>query len=62
MKAYGVYPEALINASLAPAELLNISATTAAECQALVRRDYPAANAAEYSNTGHVWCKAVFNA
>ena len=59
-KAYGVRPE--INASLAPYTLLNASATTAAECQDLVRRDYPEANAAEYSNIGGVWCKAAFNA
>ena len=27
----------------------------------MVRRNRPAANVAEYSNTGGVWCKAVFN-
>ena len=62
VQAYGVRPDAEINASLAPTTQLNTTATTAAECQDLVRRDHPDANAAEYSNTGHVWCKAVFNA
>jgi hypothetical protein len=52
----------VINASIAPTETVNVSATTAAECQSLVRRNHPEANAAEYSNTGGVWCKAVFNA
>jgi hypothetical protein len=36
--------------------------TTAAECAALVQRDYETAAAAEYSNTGHGWCNAVFEA
>ena len=36
--------------------------TTAAECAALVQRDYETAVAAEYSNTGHGWCNAVFEA
>ena len=61
-QAYGVYPQSLINASIAETETVNVSATTAAECQSLVRRNHPEANAAEYSNTGGVWCKAVFNA
>lgn len=53
----------MINASLAHTELIaNITVTTAAECQGLVRDRYPEANAAEYSNEGHAWCKAVFNA
>ena len=60
-QAYGVYPQSLINASIAETETVNVSATTAAECQSLVRRNHPEANAAEYS-TGGVWCKAVFNA
>jgi hypothetical protein len=51
-----------MNASIALTETVNVSATTAAECQSLVRRNYPEANAAEYSNIGGVWCKAVFNA
>jgi hypothetical protein len=36
--------------------------TTAAECAALVQRDHITATAAEYSNTGHGWCNAVFEA
>lgn len=28
----------------------------------LVRKNFPAANAAEFSNTGRVWCNAVYNA
>ena len=36
--------------------------TTAAECAALVQRDHETAAAAEYSNTGHGWCNAVFEA
>lgn len=52
-----------INASLAHTERIsNIVVTTAAECQSLVRDRYPEANAAEYSNEGHSWCTAVFNA
>ena len=63
MQAFGVYNASVINASLAHTELIaNITVTTAAECQSLVRDRYPEANAAEYSNEGHAWCKAVFNA
>ena len=29
---------------------------------ALVRKNFPDANAAEFSNTGRVWCNAVYNA
>ena len=36
--------------------------STAAECAALVQRDHITATAAEYSNTGHGWCNAVFEA
>ena len=58
-----MFPDELLNASLARTEtMVNVTATTAAECQHLVRDRYPDANGAEYSNTGHVWCKAVFNA
>jgi hypothetical protein len=28
----------------------------------LVRKNFPAANAAEFSNTGRAWCRAVYNA
>ena len=63
LQAFGVYNASVINASLAHTELIaNITVTTAAECQSLVRDRYPEANAAEYSNEGHAWCKAVFNA
>ena len=57
-----MFSNSVTNASLAPTETVNITATTAAECQHLVRKNYPDANGAEYSNTGHIWCKAVFNA
>ena len=36
--------------------------TTPAECAALVHRDHPEATAAEFSNVGGEWCKAVFDA
>ena len=62
MQAFGVLPDT-INGSLAHTErIINTTVATAAECQSLVRDRYPKANAAEYSNEGHVWCKAVFNA
>ena len=32
------------------------------QCVALVRKNFPDANAAEFSNTGLVWCNAVYNA
>ncbi len=51
-----------MNATIARTELVNVSVTTAAECQHLVRENYPDANGAEYSNTGHGGCTAVFNA
>ena len=57
-----MFPDELLNASIARTETINVTATTAAECQHLVRERYPDANGAEYSNRGHVWCKAVFNA
>ena len=62
-QAFGVYNTSVINTSLAQSSLIaNTTVTTAAECQSLVRERYPEANAAEYSNEGHAWCKAVFNA
>ena len=60
--AFGVYPDAVIDASRARVELLPDAAANAAECQARVRREHPDANAAHYSNIGNVWCKAVYNA
>jgi hypothetical protein len=41
---------------------LNETITTAAECAAVVHRDYEAANAAVYSNVGREECWAVFKA
>ena len=32
------------------------------QCVTLVRSRHPDASAAEYSNTGEVWCDAIFNA
>ena len=32
------------------------------QCVTLVRKNFPDANAAEFSNTGLVWCNAVYNA
>ena len=32
------------------------------QCVTLVRKNFPDANAAEFSNTGRVWCNAVYNA
>lgn len=48
-------------ASVCPPQV-NITASTAAECQSIVRNFFPTANAAYYSNIGQVWCKAVFGA
>ena len=31
------------------------------QCVTLVRMRHPDASAAEYSNTGEVWCDAIFN-
>ena len=36
--------------------------TCASQCVALVHRDHPTANAAEYSNVGAEWCRAAFDA
>ena len=47
----------------APAERLNATYVgTAAECVALVRTNFPDANAAAFSNMGEGWCEAVFGA
>ena len=63
MQAFGISTTA-VNGNLAVAQPLNTTdtAASAAECQAFVRALYPAANAAEYSNTGATTCRAVFNA
>jgi len=39
-----------------------LSLRCASQCVALVKRDHPAATAAEYSNVGLDWCNAVFDA
>ena len=59
----GMYPQKLYE-EIEPTRIaLNETVvTTAAECAALVQRDYETAAAAEYSNTGHGWCNAVFEA
>ena len=61
-EAWGTRSSSEYNSSLAVKQLVNRSATTPAECISLVRRMYPMANGAEYSNEGHVWCNAVFDA
>eukprot|EP01043_Picozoa_sp_COSAG02_P063649 COSAG02_NODE_9080_length_2338_cov_3.459134_2_plen_320_part_00 len=61
-EAWGTRSSSEYNHSLAVKRLVNRSATTPAECISLVRRMHPAANGAEYSNEGHVWCNAVFDA
>ena len=48
-----------INATRA---VVNATVTTPYECAALVYREFPEANAAEYSNVGEGWCHAVFEA
>lgn len=63
----GVQSMSVINASLATKLPVgnrtgSTSVASAAECQALVRKMHPTANAAEYSNTGGTECLAVFNA
>ena len=42
--------------------VLTRTLSSASQCVALVRRDHPDANAAEYSNVGGEWCFAVFEA
>jgi len=59
---YGIYDDKVYE-RLAPTKIdLNETVTTPAECAALVHRDHPEATAAEYSNVGGDWCKAVFDA
>eukprot|EP01048_Picozoa_sp_COSAG05_P015171 COSAG05_NODE_1798_length_4039_cov_7.678086_4_plen_699_part_00 len=54
--------EGTVRGHAALSQLINTTTKTAAECQATVRELYPGANAAEFSNLGQTWCKAVFNA
>ena len=56
----GLYPVKTYEA-IVPTKIM-FNATTPAECVALVRRDFPAANAAEYGNAGQGWCNAIFEA
>jgi hypothetical protein len=59
---YGVY-KARIYEEIVPRKIaLNETITTAAECAAVVHRDYETANAAVYSNVGREECWAVFEA
>eukprot|EP01045_Picozoa_sp_COSAG04_P022723 COSAG04_NODE_2610_length_3859_cov_11.192553_2_plen_660_part_00 len=59
---YGIYDQKVYE-QLTPTKIdLNETATTPAECAALVHRDHRGATAAEYSNVGGEWCKAVFDA
>ena len=41
---------------------VNATVASAIECVSRVTHDFPAANAAEYSNVGEGWCLAVFGA
>ena len=61
-QSFGVYDEAVYHNIEASTIAINATLATEAECIALVNKDYPAANAASYSNTGEGWCKAVFGA
>jgi hypothetical protein len=59
---YGMYKTRIYD-EIAPAKVaLNETVTTAAECAAVVHRDYTSANAAVYSNVGREECWAVFQA
>ena len=59
---YGIY-SAKVYEEIKPIKIeLNETATTPAECATLVHRDHREATAAEYSNVGGEWCKAVFDA
>eukprot|EP01045_Picozoa_sp_COSAG04_P010231 COSAG04_NODE_619_length_11882_cov_18.845880_9_plen_275_part_00 len=59
---YGMYPEDVYS-RITPVKItLNETVTTPAACAALVHRDHPTASAAEYSNVGAEWCRAVFDA
>jgi hypothetical protein len=60
--AFGVHNTSVYISSAAHKNRLSTSVTTPAECIALVRENFPDANAAEFSNTGRVWCDAVYNA
>ena len=59
---YGMYKEKVYEEIAARKVALNETITTAAECAAVVHRDYEAANAAVYSNVGREECWAVFEA
>jgi hypothetical protein len=59
--AFGVFNASLYAESAAPKIRLDLRVTTPAECVTVVRKMFPDANAAELSNTGEVWCDAVFN-
>jgi len=59
---YGMYKQWLYE-GIAPRKVaLNETITTAAECAAVVHRDYEEANAAVYSNIGRCECWAVMEA
>ena len=58
--AFGVFNASLYAESAAPKIRLDLRVTTPAECVTVVRKMFPDANAAELSNTGEVWCDAVF--
>eukprot|EP01046_Picozoa_sp_COSAG06_P007568 COSAG06_NODE_371_length_16707_cov_57.805576_12_plen_279_part_00 len=59
---YGMYKESIYE-DIAPRKVaLNETITTAAECAAVVHRDYETANAAVYSNVRREECWAVFEA
>jgi hypothetical protein len=59
---YGMYKQWLYE-EIAPRKVaLNETITTAAECAAVVHRDYEEANAAVYSNIGRCECWAVMEA
>ena len=61
-QVYGAYTEKVYRQITPTKAALNETVTTPAECATLVRRDYPTATAAEYSNVGGDWCSAVFEA
>ena len=61
---YGIYSVKVYD-QIKPIKIdLNETVMKPAECQcdALVHRDHRQASAAEFSNVGGEWCKAVFNA
>ena len=60
--AFGVFNASLYAESAAPKIRLDLRVTTPAECVTVVHKTFPDANAAEFSNTGGVWCDAAFNA